>query len=165
MLYRYPSYYKTSKNMAQQKVFPQFPLQKWFFTTIQQYAWCPTLLFVIHVIASRVFGMYELFPAFDIPMHFLGGVCITYFWSGAYRVAHQMHLIGKPAPFFHALLVFAFASTTTIIWEFAEFLCDYYLHTHMQLSLYDTMKDMFLGMCGAVALLMFQMRQSQINKN
>lgn len=147
--------------MTTHKISYQTLFYNWALIVMHRYAWCPTLLFAIHVVAARVFGLYEIWPAFDIPMHFLGGFCIAYFWSGMYRIAQQLQLLGKPVPFFHALFVFAFASTTTIVWEFAEFLADHYLHTHMQISLYDTMKDMFLGMCGALVLLLLQIKKSK----
>jgi uncharacterized membrane protein YjdF len=129
-------------------------LVKMILIVAQRYAWCPILLFTVHVIAAAGLNLYGVFPAFDIPMHFMGGICIAYFFSGVYITANRLNLLGKPIALFHTLFVFTFASTTTIFWEFAEFLSDYFLHTQMQVSLYDTMKDMFLGMCGAVCLLL-----------
>jgi hypothetical protein len=133
---------------------------QWILLTSRLYAWCPIALFAIHMIASNILGIYDAFPAFDIPMHFLGGFCIAYFWNGAYKTAVKLKLMGNPVPFLRYLLVFSLASTSTIVWEFAEFLGDHYLGTHMQGGIADTMADMFLGMLGGCVLLLIAKRRN-----
>ncbi|HSR89030.1 MAG TPA: hypothetical protein VLK22_01340 [Candidatus Udaeobacter sp.] len=42
--------------------------------------------------------------------------------------------------------------TIAVWWEFYEFISDYFLGTLMQPSIADTMKDLCMGMLGAVVL-------------
>lgn len=122
--------------------------------TAREGALAPALVFTGHLLASRVFGWYRPYPDLDIPMHFAGGVAIAWFFHRAGVNASQA---GWLAPFHgatHALLVFALVGTTTVLWEFAEFLSDRYLGTHAQAGLEDTLLDMLFGGLGGFALLL-----------
>ena len=110
-------------------------------------------LFGFHVIASQGFDAYVHFPPLDIPMHFLGGVVIAYFFHRASLAASSHGIIGPFHRVTHAALVFALTCTATVFWEFAEFLTDHFFGTHAQLDLDDTLGDMLLGIGGGVALL------------
>lgn len=110
-------------------------------------------LFTFHVIASRGFHAYERFPPLDIPMHFLGGVAIAYFFHRASIAASSHGIIGPFHRVTHIVLVFALTCAATVFWEFAEFLADRYLGTHAQLGLDDTLGDMLLGICGGVTFI------------
>jgi len=110
-------------------------------------------VFVMHVIASLGFDAYDSYPRLDIPMHFLGGVSIAYFFHRASLAASAHGLLGRFHRVTHIVLVFALTCTATVFWEFAEFVTDRYLRTNAQIGLDDTLKDMFFGTCGGVALL------------
>jgi hypothetical protein len=110
-------------------------------------------LFSFHVIASQGFDAYERFPPLDIPMHFLGGVVIAYFFHRASLAASTHGIIGPYHRVTHMILVFALTCAATVFWEFAEFLADRYFDTHAQLGLDDTLGDMLLGICGGITLL------------
>lgn len=81
-------------------------------------------------------------------------MAIAYFFLRATEIASRLGLLGAPARVMTLLLVFTLACTATIFWEFAEFFCDRYLGSHAQGGVFDTLKDMFFGMVGAVALLL-----------
>lgn len=51
-------------------------LSDWVVKTARDAAWAPSLVFLIHAVASLGFRAYQRWPALDIPMHFLGGVVI-----------------------------------------------------------------------------------------
>jgi polyferredoxin len=110
-------------------------------------------LFGFHVIASRGFNAYVHFPPLDIPMHFLGGVVIAYFFHRASLAATSHGIIGPFHRVTHTVLVFALTCMATVFWEFAEFLSDHFFGTHAQLGLDDTLFDMLLGISGGIALL------------
>jgi hypothetical protein len=116
--------------------------------------WVPALVFVIHVIVSRVFNMYEAFPALDIPMHFTGGVAIAFFFARNVSIVFIPHLTQKSRILGHIVMVFALTATATVFWEFAEFIYDRVLGTHVQVSIADTMLDMFLGILGGCCYLL-----------
>jgi hypothetical protein len=111
------------------------------------------LVFGVHVLAIRVLDAYSRFPSFDIPMHFLGGIAIAYFFHRSASSASSCGLIGPFEPISHMVLVFALTCTATVFWEFAEYVSDRFLGTNAQLGLGDTLLDMFLGIVGGVTLL------------
>ncbi len=115
--------------------------------------WFPTLVFLIHVVISRVLNGYILYPPLDIPMHFLGGVAIAFFFSRCLAMVPESAISGTPRHLAQALLVFALTGTATVFWEFAEFFSDRLFGTRAQLSLEDTLLDMALGVAGGLAYL------------
>jgi hypothetical protein len=128
------------------------PILPWLLRTLRRAAWAPVVVFGLHEISARL-GFYGLWPPLDIPMHFFGGVAITYFFGHAYRAAEEMGLLGRPAEVVYRVTVFALTGSTTVFWEFAEFLSDRYLGSHMQGGLEDTLGDMLMGLVGGLAFL------------
>jgi hypothetical protein len=59
-------------------------------------SWAPVLVFGLHVIFSRVLGAYLVFPHLDIPMHFLGGMAIIYFFTYVFAAAAAFGFLGSP---------------------------------------------------------------------
>ena len=86
-------------------------------------------------------------------MHFFGGVAITFFLGRSYRVVERLGLLGQPVRWLYFVVVPALAISTTVLWEFAEFVSDRYFGTHAQLGLEDTLFDMSLGCMGALVFL------------
>ena len=115
--------------------------------------WLPTAVFLLHVFISRVVNGYILFPPLDIPMHFLGGVAIAFFFSRCLALVPASVISGGPRRLLQALLVFGLTGTATVFWEFAEFFSDHLFGTHAQLGLEDTLLDMALGVAGGLAYL------------
>lgn len=126
------------------------PFRPWAILTLKQAAWAPLTVFTIHLIASKFFNAYHYFPNLDIPMHFLGGVAIAYFFHHASIIASNCNLLKSFHLLTHLILVFTLTCTATIFWEFSEFLIDRFLGTYTQLGLEDTLFDMFLGMLGGL---------------
>ncbi len=89
----------------------------------------------------------------DIPMHFLGGVVIAFFFHRASLAAFRHGILGPFHRVTHTVLVFALTCMAAVFWEFAEFLSDHFFGTHAQLGLDDTLFDMFLGISGGITLL------------
>ena len=114
----------------------------------------PALVFIIHRIGADFLGVYVRWPALDIPTHFLGGLVIAFFFSGAIRVLVRQALIQEPDPFVRLSLVFALTCTATVFWEFAEWTADQTIGTNYQVSLNDTMSDMLLGIVGGTIFLL-----------
>jgi hypothetical protein len=125
----------------------------WSLQVIRQAGWPAIALFAFHVIASRGFNAYVRFPSLDIPMHILGGVVIAYFFHRASMAASSHGIIGPFHSVSHTVLVFSLTCSAAVFWEFAEFFSDHLCGTHAQLGLEDTLKDMFLGICGGIVFL------------
>ena len=128
----------------------------WVSSTLRESAWAPLGVVAVYLI-GLAFRLYLIFPPLDIPTHFLGGVAITYFYLSAARNS-QKFLGDIPFPM-QVLLAVTSTGTTTVLWEFYENIVDYFLGTNMVLGLEDTLKDMFLGLLGALALSIFYRRR------
>jgi hypothetical protein len=127
------------------------PLLPWLLTTLRRAAWAPILVFGLHV-ASSSLGLYGVWPPLDIPMHFLGGMAIAWFFGHAYLAAEELDLLGRPAAILYRVTVFALTGSTTVFWELVEFLSDRYAGTHAQKGLEDTLGDMLVGILGGLAV-------------
>lgn len=114
----------------------------------------PFLLFCFHGILCLL-GINEKYTWLDIPLHILGGIFITYSFSLALKYFQQIKLLSELNLLSTSVFLFALAATAAVIWEFGEFASDFLFHTHSQPSLEDTMLDMFLGMLGGTALIVF----------
>ena len=128
----------------------------WITDTLREAAWAPLGVFLFYLIA-RSLRLFSLFPLIDIPTHFLGAVVITYFYRVAIRNAQK--LVGKiPFPI-QVMFAFTGTGTTTIFWEFYEYIFDFFFHTHMVRGVTDTTVDFFVGLLGALVLSLFYRRQ------
>jgi hypothetical protein len=116
-------------------------------------AWAPIAVFVFHVILESVFDVYNRWPRADIPMHFLGGVVITYFFLHVFEAAAELDLLGRPNRTALVVLAFLAGCTTTILWEGYEWGLDFFFQAGAQEGLNDTMKDMAIGSLGAACYL------------
>ncbi len=121
----------------------------WILVTLRASAWAPLSIFGFYLV-GLVFHLYDLYPWLDVPTHLLGGVAITYLYRSAIRNSQEF-LGAIPLPI-QILFAFTCTGTTVVLWEFYENILDYFLHTHMVLGLFDTLKDMFLGLFGALVL-------------
>jgi hypothetical protein len=124
----------------------------WITITLREAAWAPLSVVLFYGIGLAL-DWYDIYPPLDIPSHLMGGVTITYFYRAAIWNA-QKYLGDIPHPV-QVLFAFTATGTTVIIWEFYENLSDYFLHTQHVFGLSDTLKDMFLGLLGALLLSLF----------
>jgi hypothetical protein len=127
-------------------------LISWILVTLRESAWAP-----LSVIGFYLFGLafhlFDLYPALDIPTHFFGGITITYFYRSAIR--NSQEFLGEiPLPI-QVIFAFTATGTTIIFWEFYENILDFLFHAHNVLGLFDTLKDMFDGLLGALVLTLF----------
>lgn len=113
----------------------------------------PIIVFGVHVLLSKIVDMYALFPWIDIPMHFVGGMTMTTTLIMLYKALQHINLIPQMHAAITRVFLFTTISTITIFWEFAEFSTDVFFGTHAQVSIPDTMKDMFLGMLGGLLVI------------
>ena len=128
----------------------------WIIDTLREAAWAPIGVFLFYLIAHSL-QLFSLFPPLDIPTHFLGGVAITYFYR--VTIKNVQKLVGDiPFPV-QALFAFTCTGTTTIFWEFYEYIFDFFFHTQMIRCVTDTSVDFFAGLLGALALSVFYRRR------
>lgn len=128
------------------------PFFNWMVITLRESLWAPLSVFGFYLI-GLIFHLYDLFPTLDIPTHFMGGMTITYFYRIAIR--NSQRLVRNIPPPIRVIFAFTCTGTTIILWEFYENILDYFLRTHMVLGLFDTLKDMFVGLLGALVFTLF----------
>ena len=124
----------------------------WIIDTLREAAWAPLVVFLFYLIA-RSLQLFSLFPLLDIPTHFLGGVVITYFYRVAIRNAQT--LVGEIPFSVRVLFAFTCTGTTTIFWEFYEYIFDFFFNTQMVRGVTDTTVDFFVGLLGALVVSLF----------
>jgi hypothetical protein len=128
----------------------------WIADTLREAAWAPLVVFIFYLIA-RSLQLFQVFPPLDIPTHFMGGVVMTYFYRVGIRNAQR--LVGEiPFPI-QVILAFTCTGTTTIFWEFYEYIFDFFFDTQMVRGVTDTTVDFFVGLLGALVLSVFYRRR------
>jgi len=115
---------------------------------VREAAWAPASVLVVHEVAAR---MFKHEPYVDPVMHFLGGSAIAFFVYRACRIGGKF--LGAPSRLVMDLLAFGLTNSVALVWEFAEFLSDRLWGTHTQTSVLNTVRDLFIGMMGAIVYL------------
>ncbi len=111
----------------------------------------------LHIFAT-IYHLYWLFPWFDVPMHFLGGflLAMIYFWINP-KIEIANPCLGKmPKWLVSMVFILSFVILIGVLWEFYEFLHDFYLLTGGKISVFqnsfaDTIKDLFFDLVGGTA--------------
>jgi hypothetical protein len=103
---------------------------------------------VAHHLAADRFG-HE--PYVDPVMHFSGGAACAFFFRRAAAAAHAQ--LGALSPLVLDLLAFGLACAAALAWELAELLSDFVLHTSIQTAAVNTLRDLALGVAGAIVYL------------
>jgi|TARA_Y100000310_G_scaffold337250_1_gene423856 hypothetical protein len=114
----------------------------------------PVFVLIAHIFLLFVFDVYAIFPWFDIPMHFVGGVSIGIMYFLILKYSQRQNYL-KTNSFFNVLFIFALVSLTAVLWEFFEFSLTYLTGFSLQGNLSDTMLDLFLGMSGGLLTAIF----------
>ena len=116
-------------------------------SVFREAAWPALTVLVAHALLGKLFG-HE--PVVDPVMHVLGGVAFAYLVIGLIRLFPEWS--GQVRPLILYLLAFGLTSSAAIVWELAEFLSDIYLGTKTHTSIASTLRDLFNGLLGALAL-------------
>lgn len=109
--------------------------------------WAPPTVFLFHWIAARQFG-HE--PQVDSAAHFLGGAAMAHFLDRLPRLMPT--LLGRPSHLVRRIAVVGGATIVALAWELLELGADVFLGTHIQLSAANTLRDLALGLTGAVTV-------------
>ncbi|HWQ46846.1 MAG TPA: hypothetical protein VN376_08265 [Longilinea sp.] len=119
--------------------------------------WPPIVVFLIHRVVLGGLNLYATYPWIDMPMHFLGGLSIAYTVSSGLTYLQERKILLPLDPFIHLLVTLTTTVTAAVFWEFLEFLTDQIYGTNIQISLANTMHDLFFGLMGAITLIIFRM--------
>lgn len=127
--------------------------------------WAPFTVFVIHVISGKVFNLYELWPEYDVPMHFAGGFAFAFFVSRLFQELPRGMVQRSRSVVLELLLIGSFTVTAAVFWEFFEFTLDQILKSNIQVSLQNTMKDLAMGVLGSITLIAIRARQLRVGSS
>lgn len=120
-------------------------MKKDFFNVLK-YFWLPAAVFVFSLILDFA-GIYDSIPRIDVPMHFAGGVAVGVSFFFTINYFEQARFI-KLNNLTRIIFVVSLVSLIAVFWEFYEFIFDYLFGFDWQLSLEDTLLDLFLGIAG-----------------
>lgn len=121
-----------------------------YLNTVLRILLLPLIVFSVHAVAIGFFDVYRYWHSFDIPMHFLGGASIAYAAHlTLIELQRKKWLVIRSATI-RVLLLASIAVTTAVLWEFHEFLIDYFTGSRIQVNNLDTMKDLFMGTMGGL---------------
>ncbi|MHC4112238.1 MAG: hypothetical protein ACYSUY_14290 [Planctomycetota bacterium] len=120
----------------------------------------PFGLFCFHLVLVFV-GIHQRYPWMDMPTHILGGVFIAYSFNLVVTYLQERRILSEMNILSRGVFLFGLTSSAAVIWEFGEFTLDFFFDTMAQASLEDTMLDMFLGLVGGTALIVFLARRNK----
>ena len=113
----------------------------------------PFLVYIINDSVQFLLPNFYLLYSLDTYSHFLGGLAIAYCASHALSLLEKKKWITIQKNILRAGIIFSVVMTVAVWWEFYEFLYDYFYGTAyyiMQPSITDTVKDLYMGMFGAI---------------
>lgn len=115
----------------------------------------PFLVYLINDAVQFLITDLYLLYSLDSYSHFLGGMAIAYSAYYALSLIEKKHWITIQKNILRAGIILSIVMTIAVWWEFYEFLYDYFIDTSsylfiMQPSLSDTVKDLYMGMFGAI---------------
>ena len=122
------------------------------FSSCRKSAWAPIAVFLFYVIAAKGFNAYIIFPRFDIPTHFFGGLAICYFYL--VNIFYFQKLTGDVPQLIQLISAVGLTAISAVVWEFLEYGSDYFFVTKMNLGVADTLADLFFGLLGAFILVL-----------
>jgi hypothetical protein len=126
----------------------------------------PIIVLLSHLIASKVLNLYQLFPNMDIPSHYIGGLSIAYTSTQILSYLEKEKIYTTLNKVVFLVLIFSLAATSTVFWEFAEFIGDQLLDTNIQVSLANTMQDQFMGILGgATWVFIYSKKLEKVTEN
>lgn len=138
-------------------------IRRWLTTTLRQALWAPGLVLMFWAIAAKGFDAYIRHPNLDIPTHLFGGLASAYFFDVG--IANLRESLGQIHVVFRLALSFSLVAVIAIWWELAEFLSDYFLGSHLNLGVADTLGDLFFGLAGAACFVVVRSMQGVLGKS
>lgn len=124
----------------------------WIKDSLLKGGWAPILVFGLNI-AVYLLGLYQKFLHADVPVHFLGGIAITYFFYKSIKCALKLDLLGSPSALLLRIFLFTLVCFTVVFWEFLEWVMETLFHLVLQNSIDDTLFDMAVGILGGIVIL------------
>lgn len=113
----------------------------------------PLIIFLIHVFIIGTFNLYEMYPWLDIPMHFFGGMSITFSFILVLDKCKEEIVIKDKL--IKVIILVSLVTFTSVLWEFWEQAVNYLFNLGWTFTLKDTLKDLFIGIFGGLMIAIF----------
>ena len=126
--------------------------------------WFPIFVFVLHLFLKFGVNIYAYWRRADMPLHFIGGLSIAYFVSGAFRHLSEKIPASEREGMLELLLIIGLTAAAAVFWEFGEYLLDKVWATNLQGGLENTMQDLLLGMAGGAVMILIRARQLRVEE-
>ena len=94
-------------------------------------------------------------------MHVIGGGAMAFSYHRALILLQKKRYVPRLRPLVAGVFIVALVATTAVLWEDYEFIMDHVFGTMTQVSNTDTMKDLFDGMMGGIAVTAFLSRRKK----
>ena len=108
------------------------------------------VILAIHAVLGAL-GLYSQIEWIDIPMHFFGGVLLGFSLHSFMAWAQHKNHLPRIGALWQFVFTLGLLALFVVTWEFSEFALDRIDTAGMrQTGLFDTMKDMFLGLIGGI---------------
>ena len=124
--------------------------------------WAPLLVLGAHLFLSRVVHAYTSWPAVDMPVHFAGGMAIAFMVARCFQHLPRESLRPGRVSLLELLLAVCVTVSAAVFWEFAEYADDRLFGTNVQVGLNNTMRDMAMGISGALVVAAARARQLRL---
>jgi cytochrome c oxidase subunit IV len=129
----------------------------------------PSFVYLLNnTVQSLVPGIYLLY-SLDTPAHFLGGMTIAYTANYALSLLEKRRWLTIQKNILRCGIILSVVMTIAVWWEFYEFVYDIfsppssYLFV-MQPTVFDTIKDLYMGMFGGIVFCIGLLHQSSKKK-
>ena len=122
--------------------------------TILEFFIFPIFVLFAHIFLILFSNFYELFPWFDIPMHFLGGIAVGYSYFLILQYLQRKNYL-RINSIIRVVFIFALVSLTAMFWEFFEYFAGHLTGFVLQGDLDDTILDLIMGMLGGLVSAIF----------
>ena len=126
----------------------------------------PFLVYMFNsAIQSLALSFYYIY-SIDTLSHFLGGMAIAFSANYALTLIEKKNWITIKKPVLRAIILVGAVMTFAVLWEFYEFTYDLYLWgITMQPGVADTIKDLCVGMLGAVVFCVAMLHRENKKNN
>ena len=121
--------------------------------------WAPLLVLGMHLFLSRFVHAYTIWPAIDMPVHFAGGMAIAFMVARCFQHLPRESLHPGRVALLELLLAVCLTVTAAVLWEFAEFAGDRLFGANVQVGLNNTMRDIAMGISGAIVVAALRARE------
>ncbi len=116
---------------------------------IKKALWAPVIVFIFYVTVLMTPNVSDFLPSWwDSAVHFVGGMAICFLFHAASKAPHSEKFLGRHTRFSLFVLLVALTALAAVLWEIAEWADDVFMGTGVQVTVTDTICDLFMGLVG-----------------